>query len=191
MLDGTLTHLLQCASLNAPTFTPLRLESIIDRTLLLLADQIQEKRARLHVRHGFDQPLIQGDEVMLQQAFHNIILNALESMDEGTTLTIQTCWGFRSPSCAKKECIGSSASGSGSGIVVAIKDSGCGIDPASLVRIFNPFYTTKSNRKGLGLSISHRIMEQHFGNIYVESRPGAGSTFLVCLPTAQREGAVQ
>lgn len=190
-LDGTLTHLLQCSRLNAPSFTPLKLESIIDRTLLLLADQILAKKIRLNVRHGFDQPLVQGDEVMLQQAFHNIILNALESMGEGAALTIQTCWSFASPHCAKKECIGSSAAGGSDGLIVAIKDSGCGIDPAALTRIFNPFYTTKNNRKGLGLSISHRIIEQHFGSIYVESRPGGGSTFLLSLPTAHREGAVQ
>ena len=124
---------------------------------------------------------------MLQQAFHNIFLNALEAMPDGT-LTIQTCWSFRASSCAKKECFDSATPQTDAGIIVAIKDTGCGIDPAALVRIFNPFYTTKSNRKGLGLSIAHRIIEQHYGNIYVESKPGTGSTFLVCLPTAQREG---
>jgi nitrogen-specific signal transduction histidine kinase len=186
-LDGTLAHLLQCAYPNKPSYAPLKLENIIDRTLLLLADRIQAKKTRLDVRHGFDQPFIQGDEVMLQQAFHNIFLNALEAMPDGT-LTIQTCWSFRAAACAKKECLDSATPRTDAGIIVAIKDTGCGIDPAALIRIFNPFYTTKSNRKGLGLSIAHRIIEQHYGNIYVESKPGTGSTFLVCLPTAQGEG---
>jgi len=103
-------------------------------------------------------------------------------------LTIQTCWNFRGSPCVKNECCGSSAPDAGGGIVVSIRDSGCGIDPAALVRIFDLFYTTKGNRKGLGLSIAHRIIEQHLGNIYVESTPGTGSTFLVCLPIIQREG---
>ena len=187
-LDGTLAHLLQCACPNKPSYAPLKLENIIDRTLLLLADPIRSKKIRLDVRHGFDQPLVQGDEVMLQQAFHTIFLNALEAMDTGT-LTVQTCWNFRGASCVKNECRNSTDRGADDGICVAIKDTGCGIDPASLVRIFNPFYTTKSNRKGLGLSIAHRIIEQHFGNIYVESTPGTGSTFLICLPIIQKEGA--
>ncbi len=190
-LDGTLAHLLQCASPATPAFAPLKLENTIDRTLLLLADQILEKKARLHVRHGFDQPLVQGDEVMLQQAFYNIFLNALEAMDEGGTLTVQACWGFRSPTCAKKECADNAAPEGNDSIIVAVKDSGCGIDPASLVRIFNPFFTTKHDRKGLGLSIAHRIIEQHYGSIYVDSKPGQGATFLVCLPTPHREGAAQ
>jgi signal transduction histidine kinase len=186
-LDGTLAHLLQCACPNKPSYALLKLENIIDRTLLMLADPIRSKKTRLDVRHGFDQPLIQGDEVMLQQAFHNIILNALEAMTTGT-LTIQTCWSFRASSCVKKDCLDTATPRTGSGIIVAIKDTGCGIDPAALVRIFNPFYTTKSNRKGFGLSIAHRIIEQHCGSIYVDSEPGRGSTFLVCLPTAQGEG---
>ncbi|HEY6871970.1 MAG TPA: ATP-binding protein [Geobacteraceae bacterium] len=191
LLDGTLRHLLQCASPNTPSFAPLKLESIIDRTLLLLADRILEKKARLHVRHGFDQPPIQGDEVMLQQAFSHIILNALEAMDQGATLSVQTCWGFGSPSCAKKECGKVSDPGGSDSIIVAIKDTGCGIDPAALVRIFNPFYTTKHTGKGLGLPIAHRIIEQHYGSIYVESKPGTGSTFLVCLPMPRGEGRAQ
>jgi len=186
-LDGTLAHLLQCTCPNKPSFAPLCLESVIDRSLLLLSDRIRSQKTRLDVRHGFDQPLIQGDEVMLHHAFHNIFLNALEAMDEGT-LTIQTCWNFRGSPCVKNECCGSSAPDAGGGIVVSIRDSGCGIDPAALVRIFDLFYTTKGNRKGLGLSIAHRIIEQHLGNIYVESTPGTGSTFLVCLPIIQREG---
>ena len=186
-LDGTLAHLLQCACSNKPSYAPLKLENIIDRTLLLLADRIRAGKIRLDVRHGFDQPLIQGDEVMLQQAFHNIFLNALEAMTDGT-LTIQTCWNFRASSCAKNECHDPSTPRAGADLIVAIKDTGCGFDPAAQVRIFNPFYTTKSNRKGLGLSIAHRIIEQHYGSIYVESEPGKGSTFLVCLPTAQGEG---
>lgn len=188
MLDGTLSHLLQCAYPQPPSFAPLRMGTVIDRTLLILADRIRDKSARLHVRHGFDQPLIQGDEVMLHQAFHNLLLNALEALDEGGELTIQTCWGFLSPSCTKKECLGTSGSGPGGSLMVAIRDNGCGIDPADQVRIFNPFYTTKYNRRGLGLPIAHRIIGQHYGSIYVESRPGTGSTFLVCLPTVQGEG---
>lgn len=191
LLDGVLTQLLQCAWPHTPSFAPLKLENIIDRTLLLLADQILEKKARLNVRHGFDQPLIQGDEIMLQHAFFNLCLNALEALHEGGELTIQTCWSFRSPTCLKNECIGASAAGPDGGVTVAIRDNGCGIDPAALVRIFNPFYTTKSNRKGLGLSISHRIIEQHYGSIYVESAQGTGTTFLVCLPTVQLEGVAQ
>jgi len=71
---------------------------------------------------------------------------------------------------------------------VAIQDTGKGIDPTSMESIFNPFHTTKSNGTGLGLSISQRILEQHGGTIFVESEPGIGSTFIVCLPVRREEG---
>ena len=73
----------------------------------------------------------------------------------------------------------------GNDILITIKDSGQGIPPDVLPHIFEPFYTTKDVGQGigLGLSISHKVIEDHGGSIEVESSPGEGSTFSICLPT--------
>ncbi len=109
---------------------------------------------------------IAGDREQLKQAFLNLILNALQAMPDGGTLTIAT------------ELHEAQAA-------ILFIDTGRGIPPADLERIFNPFFTTRKEGTGLGLAITHRIIQGNGGRIDVTSRPGAGTTFTVFLPLSE------
>ena len=108
---------------------------------------------------------ISCDPDKLKQVLINIITNGLQSMNDGGNLSITTVKssGF---------------------IEVRISDEGIGIPEENLKQIFEPFYTTRDNGSGLGLSISYKIIEAHDGDISVESQPDKGTTFTVQLPTA-------
>jgi signal transduction histidine kinase len=102
---------------------------------------------------------------MLQQAFLNLYLNAIDAMEESGTLTIRT--GLAE---GQKQA------------VVEIIDNGAGIDEAALPHVFNPFFTTKKYGTGLGLSQVKKIIDQHRGSIEVFSRKGEGTRVIVTLP---------
>ncbi|HEX9873059.1 MAG TPA: ATP-binding protein [Deferrimonas sp.] len=108
-------------------------------------------------------PEMEGDEEQLKQAFLNLVLNALQAMPSGGSLDIITAM-------------------SAGALEIRFTDSGGGIPPENLDRIFNPFFTTRGEGTGLGLAITHRIIQGHGGRIAVESRLGAGTTFILTFP---------
>jgi signal transduction histidine kinase len=101
----------------------------------------------------------------------NILLNAIEATPEDGSITVKTR-SFMKP-------------GGEPYIQIEFTDTGCGIPPEKLEEIFNPFFTTKSAGSGLGLSISHQIVEDHKGYIHVESELTKGSSFFINLPLPQ------
>jgi signal transduction histidine kinase len=113
-------------------------------------------------------PLIQGDRVQLQQVVLNLIINAVEAMSgvgEGSReLLIAT--GKHAPS----------------GVLVAVQDTGPGLSPESLERLFDAFYTTKPGGMGMGLSISRSIVEAHGGRIWASRADGPGTAIRFTLP---------
>jgi len=117
-------------------------------------------------------PRIMGDVNQLKQVFINILNNAIDAMPAGGRVHIST-----------REVRGN---GTGPQVEIAFQDTGGGIPEDKLERIFDPFFTTKEDGKGtgLGLPISKRIVERHGGSIAVQSTPGAGTRFTVCLPVA-------
>ncbi len=120
---------------------------------------------------------VMADKSQLQQVFMNILMNAVQAMEERGTVTIVT------------------RNAAGGFIEVAISDTGCGIPPEKIDRIFDPFFTTKPSGAGtgLGLSIAYGIVTEHHGTITVSSEVGRGSTFTIRLPAAsaqQEESAV-
>ncbi|HEY1418583.1 MAG TPA: ATP-binding protein, partial [Myxococcaceae bacterium] len=123
----------------------------------------------LRTELGEDLPLVLADRIQLQQLVLNLLVNAADAMREVTTrpreLLIQT-----------REQDG--------GVLVAVRDSGVGLEPESRRRIFDAFYTTKSGGMGMGLSISRSIVERHGGRLWVEENDGPGATFRFTLPRA-------
>jgi signal transduction histidine kinase len=105
------------------------------------------------------------DQDLLHQAFLNLLLNAIQAMPNGGHLTVSTLPGPR-----------------GQGGEVVIRDDGEGIDPESLKKIFNPFFTTKEKGSGLGLPIVKSIIEVHQGHLQISSTPGAGTTVTITIP---------
>ena len=113
-------------------------------------------------------PLIQGDRVQLQQVILNLIVNAVEAMSgigEGSR-ELQISAEIDASNC----------------VLVAVRDSGTGLDPSSLERLFHPFYTTKSNGMGMGLSICRSIIEAHGGRVWATANVPQGAAFQFTLP---------
>ncbi len=120
---------------------------------------------------GADLPEITADPMQLRQVFMNLLLNAADAMQGEGALGIKTRFD--------------AAAGT---VLVEISDTGRGIDPAVMDKIFQPFFTTKPRGTGLGLAISKRLIEDHGGGISIERNPAGGATFKIVLPVAQFEG---
>ncbi len=115
---------------------------------------------------------VQGDRVQLQQVLVNLILNAVEAMssveDGARELSIRT-------------------EQSQTGVLVAVHDSGPGVDPVNLDRVFEPFYTTKASGIGMGLSICQAIIHGHGGRLWMSANEPRGAVFQFTLPAAQQD----
>jgi signal transduction histidine kinase len=135
----------------------------IERALSVLEFKIRKNGVTVIREYQAADPILFDPDRMEQVAL-NLILNALEAMPEGGTLTVKT----RSLP---------------EGVGVIFEDTGTGIDPAIRERMFEPFESTKEQGTGLGLAIVHRIVRNHGGDITVESSPGKGSRFIIRLPS--------
>jgi len=112
--------------------------------------------------------IVPGDSAQIQQVLMNILVNAVQAMPEGGTITVAT-----------KESV--------SRVKVSVQDTGIGMDQETLSKIFNPFFTTKETGTGLGLAIASDAVQKNDGRIRVYSRPGQGSTFTIYLPRVHAE----
>jgi signal transduction histidine kinase len=149
---------------------PAAIPGLLDAALDALAPQILH--SHVQVVRDWNEPLPQVFAIRshLRQVFSSLIVNALESMPDGGTLTIR----------ARAE----GAEGGAQHVVIAFSDNGLGIADHELHKVFEPFYTTKVTGTGLGLAISYTIVQQHGGELSAQSKPGADTTFEVRLPAA-------
>ncbi len=158
---------------------PAQVEDVVDvnavvEFALKMADNEIRHRARL-VRALGPVPPVAGGDARLGQVVLNLLVNAAQAIAEGDA--------------ARNEIRVATSADADGHVVIEVSDTGCGIDPEALPRIFDPFYTTKpvGRGTGLGLSISHRIGSARGGESGVESRPGRGSEFRVRLPAARAD----
>ncbi len=163
-------------------FKPLNLNETIERFEKLLRRTIREDIA---IRFLPDPvlPLIRGDIGQLEQVLMNLAVNAQDAMPEGGTLTIETAVTELDEACASVH----QDVAPGRYVLLAISDTGHGMDSETQARIFEPFFTTKEVGKGtgLGLATTFGIVKQHGGNIWVYSEPGQGATFKIHLPVLE------
>ena len=122
------------------------------------------------------------DSQQIQQVFLNLILNSVEAMSNGGQLNVSARKIAIPESGIIQNTEDRNTEKKGSFVEVVVCDTGDGIDPEKVETIFDPFFTTKPNGLGLGLSIVYRIIEEHRGDIRVESQIGQGSTFTITLP---------
>ena len=131
------------------------------------------RNRKVTVRTDFAEtlPTVPADRQQLRQLFLNLLTNAADAMPDGGVLTLRAV---------------PSALGPASAVLIEFVDTGTGIAPDDLERVWNPFFTTKPEGKGtgLGLAICRRIVEEHRGSIEVESQAGQGTTVRFALPTS-------
>lgn len=145
------------------------LNTAAQEVIALSANELQRNGIafRAHLAEGL--PCVTGDRVQLQQVILNFILNGAESMSGVAD--------------RPRELVISTAPEGNGRVRVAVKDAGAGFDPAAAEKLFSPFYTTKSNGMGIGLSVSRTIVENHHGRLWGERNRGPGSTFCFSIPS--------
>ncbi|HVP43684.1 MAG TPA: ATP-binding protein [Terriglobales bacterium] len=166
-------NLLNFSRTSGGEFGDVDINKIISDTLALLDHQMRTARVKVQPSLAADVPRIHGNAGKLQQVFLNLFLNAKDAMVGGGTLSVTTS--------------------NGNSVTVIVQDSGSGIAPEHIQRIYDPFFTTKNNPRdgqprgtGLGLSVTYGIIQEHAGKIRVESRPGEGTTFYLEFPMVRK-----
>lgn len=148
--------------------TPVAVNDVIEDTLILVDGEIQKRRVLVRAELLQDLPTVTGDRTQMLQVFMNLIRNAVDAMESVTDrerlLTIKSHIPERGS------------------VMVTVKDSGTGIDADTMPRIFETFYTIKSDGMGMGLSICRSIIEAHGGRLWVSPGVPHGSSFHVVLP---------
>jgi signal transduction histidine kinase len=165
-LKTIVTRFSDFSKLPAPQFQPTNLNDAVRNAVRVYDAQFNVMgRPPVTPELYLDEnmPIIQADPDLLHRALSNLVLNSLDAMPSGGTLTVRT--------------------GHGDGVVgVEISDTGAGLTPEECERLFTPYYTTKRQGTGLGLAIVQSIVSDHFGKVSVESAPGHGATFRIELP---------
>jgi PAS domain S-box-containing protein len=159
----------QLRDLNRPSNleerAPIDVTALVDHVLVLTNSQCQKQGVEVEWKAGGDLPLLMLVPDQIQQVFLNLTLNAVEAMPGGGRLEVRAR--------ATDEPVG---------VRISFADSGKGIAADAASHLFEPFYTTKPDGMGLGLYVTHNIVEEHGGHIEMESREGEGATFTVWLP---------
>ncbi len=165
-------QLLDFSQQHEPEFSPANINDVVERVLVLTEHALAAKKIGLDKQLQRDLPSLMVDRHMMEQVLMNLVLNAVQAIKEGGTITIRT--RARDGDCE-----------------VTVADTGCGIPANVLPHIFDPFFTTKGTGEGtgLGLSVSLGIVERHGGRISVDSEVGKGSVFTVSLPLSNEQSA--
>ncbi len=177
--QGLTQQLLTFASGGAPIKKPLRVEKLIVNSAGLA---LRGSKSRCEFKIASDLRIIEADEGQLGQVVHNLILNADQAMPEGGTITVSgenITMPMDNPLLLKP----------GDYIRIAVADQGTGIPDDYREKIFDPYFSTKDKKSGLGLATSYSIIKQHDGHLTVESALGAGATFSFYLPASSVQTA--
>jgi C4-dicarboxylate-specific signal transduction histidine kinase len=152
----------------APRKTPLELNDVINDVVSLVRRELSSQRVSLRLELASDLPALLGDRVQLQQVLINLVMNGIQAMadidNDSRALVIES----------HRDRDGH--------VLVAVQDSGPGIDPDNASRLFDAFYTTKTNGMGMGLSICRSIIEAHGGQVWAVNKAGQGAMFQLRLP---------
>ena len=161
-----------------PQRRPTQVNDVLRSVLRVFQAQLQENGSHIALRTELaaDLPEISADPDLLHRALSNLVLNAIDAMPHGGELTLRTVvLGFGEP---------------GTGVAIAVSDTGSGLTPEECARLFTPYYTTKQHGTGLGLAIVQSVVSDHGGKISVESTREKGTTFRIELPGGAPEAEI-
>jgi two-component system sensor histidine kinase PilS (NtrC family) len=181
-LDGLIRDFLKYARPVPPKLGPVAMRPLLEDVVRMLSSALPE-RARLEV-DGDPGAVALADATQLRQMIWNLVRNAVDALEGTGVVRIETSRVARTPQGAGADGRKPTAEGSGC-VEIVVADTGRGIPPGELERIFDPFYTTKLDGTGLGLPTVYRIVEAHAGTLSVESQPGVGTRFRIWLPAVQ------
>lgn len=170
LLAATVNNVLQFHSEPCGEMIATSLTQLLGDTVAFLDPLARQRGIEIAIGNSFKEAMVLADAQSLRQVFFNLALNAFGAMKLGGTLTIRV---RRSANLART-------------VLVDFEDQGGGIERDVLRRIFEPGFTTKAGSPGLGLSVCRKVIEQHKGEIAVESEPGRGSTFSIYLPVEEQ-----
>jgi C4-dicarboxylate-specific signal transduction histidine kinase len=156
------------ATKTDPHKVPLDLNDVIYEVVRLIHREVLAHRVALRTDLTPTLPPVFGDRVQLQQVLINLVMNGLDAMTSVTDRPRELLIRSHQPDADQ--------------VCVAVQDAGIGIDPASMDRLFQPFFTTKPNGMGMGLSISRSIIEAHGGRLWASHHVGPGATVQFTLP---------
>ena len=171
-LESTVRNLLDFARFRQARVRPIDIASAAERAARAIAPEAERAGVAVTVQPPDRRTPVLADPELVEHAFRNLALNAIQAAPPGGTLTLRTL----------DPDVGSAF------VCVEFADTGCGIAPHDLARIFEPFFTTRVGGVGLGLATANKLVEHLGGHITVESAPGRGSCFTVCLRRAGGEG---
>lgn len=166
-LNKLVVQVLDFAKLKKPNLTRFSLNDLIRKIAELLKLEIKDKQIKFSLELSPDISQIQADEDQVRQILMNVIINAIQAIPKKGEVKIKT----------EKALLGGE-----SAVKLIIKDSGIGITEKDFNQIFDPFFSTKDQGSGLGLSIVYKLIETHQGKIKVESKEGKGTKFVIFLP---------
>lgn len=157
-----------------PQVQEMEVNVLLQRVMNLHAAQLAQapKPVRLETQLDGAAGVIEADEELLYRVVSNLVLNAVDAMPDGGTITM-------------------SSRAEADEAVIEVRDTGVGMTPEESARLFTPYYTTKRHGTGLGLAIAQSVVSDHHGTILVASEPGHGSAFILRLPRRQPQSALQ
>ena len=162
-INRILTDLLETARPHPPQMMRSNLNTTVEHAVMLARQQVLSKPIKIEIERDPDLREVEHDSDQIHQVVLNLLLNAVQAIDGAGTVTVRI--GER------EDCA-----------IVCVTDTGRGMTDQQISQIFRPFYTTRNNGTGLGLSLVRRIVEEHNGHVGVTSTPGEGSTFEVEIP---------
>jgi signal transduction histidine kinase len=178
-INSLAAQLMRLAGPVHPVFSEINVHDSLQNALRLVKHQIKNRSIELVVELEATQANIRGDAKQLEQAFINLLLNAVEAMGETGRLTVSSQLAFSTEFISKFEPRTRKQQ-----LQIAIQDNGSGIPAHIRANLFSPFQTTKTGGTGLGLVITRRIVVSHGGTITVESEPNLGTCFRITFPLA-------
>lgn len=170
LLAATVNNVLQFHTEPCGEMLVSNLAQLLRETVGFLSPLARQRGIEIAVQNSDEHTFVLADAQRLQQVFFNFALNAFCAMQQGGTLTIRV----------------RPAASALTAVQIEFEDQGSGIEEEALQRIFEPGFTTKAGSPGLGLSVCRKVIEQHAGNISVQSELGRGSTFSICLPVTEK-----
>jgi len=167
-LEKILASVMDFTKPSTPWCAPSLINEIVEQSLTLLTHELQAQRITVTRHLAADLPQLLVDAEQLKQAFLNILKNAVESIESGGRITVTTRLEANE-------------------VRIDFQDTGKGMPPDVLDKLFSPFFTTKEDGTGLGLAVTQKIIENHDGRISVTSKRGVGTAFTIFLPTPDKK----